>query len=59
MSPYLFVLSVHAVVAVVGVGLFGAIPLVASASRRAGASRQAPPDVILPLFRYTRISLVR
>jgi hypothetical protein len=55
--PYIALVSLHATIAVVGIGLFAAIPLVASSARRAGLSLPLRTSVLEPLFRYTRWSL--
>jgi hypothetical protein len=57
MAPYTVVVAIHVLVAVVGVGLIGAIPIAARVARRAadaGFARRALFDV---LFRCTRVSL--
>lgn len=57
MIPLLPILVLHVVIAVVGVGVFGAIPIVAAAARQETASL-ANTDALATLFRYTRWSLV-
>ena len=57
MNAYVPVLALHVVVAVVGVGLFGAIPIVAGYARRAGVAPAERAGPLEPLFRSTRWSL--
>jgi hypothetical protein len=57
MDLYSTTLALHVVVAVVGIGLIGAIPLVARFARRAGELPSARSSLLDALFRYTRLSL--
>ena len=58
MSLFTLVIALHVIVAIVGVGLLGAIPIVASWARQATVSAAERATVLEPLFRYTRVSLV-
>ena len=55
MSPYTGIISLHVIIAVLGIGLCGAIPIVA---RQARLAAPAQTDLLESLFRYTRWSLV-
>lgn len=56
MSLYVATLAIHGIVAVVGIGLLGAIPIAAASARRAGPGA-ASQTLLEALFRYTRWSL--
>jgi len=58
MSLFTLLLAAHVVVAIVGVGLLGAIPIAASWARRATVSAAERATVLEPLFRWTRVALV-
>jgi hypothetical protein len=58
MSLFALVLAVHAIAAVLGVGLLGAIPVTAAFVRRRGAAVVDESDLIATLLRYTLWSLV-
>jgi hypothetical protein len=55
MSPYTAIISLHVIIAVLGIGLCGAIPIVARQARLAASVKT---DLLESLFRYTRWSLV-
>jgi len=57
MSLYAAVISLHVIVAVVGIGLLGAVPLVAAYGGRAGLAPSATAGLLESLLRYTRWSL--
>lgn len=50
-------LVAHVVVAILGLGAIGAVPLVASAGRKAGRHAADVLGMIAPLLRYSAISL--
>jgi hypothetical protein len=58
MSAYGLLIALHVVVAVVGIGMLGAIPLGAHVARRAGFDLVAFAPWYAPLFGITRASLV-
>jgi hypothetical protein len=55
MSPYTAIISLHVIIAVLGIGLCGAIPIVARQARLAASVKT---DLLESLFRYIRWSLV-
>jgi hypothetical protein len=55
MSPYTAIISLHVIIAVLGIGLCGAIPIVARQARLAASGKT---DLLESLFRYIRWSLV-
>ena len=55
MNVYVATVALHAVVAVVGIGLLGAIPITASQARCSGVA--ASKSLLESLFRYTQWSL--
>lgn len=57
MSAYAPLVASHVIVAVVGIGLLGAVPLVARAARRAALTVPASAALLEPLLRATRWSL--
>lgn len=57
MSAYAVVVALHVVVAVIGIGMVGAIPLGARVARRAGADLAALEPFYTPLYRITGTSL--
>lgn len=56
-SLYTTVLALHVVVAVLGLGLIAAVPLVVAAGRRQGRTAAEVAAVLTPLLRYSGISL--
>lgn len=58
MSSYGILIALHVVVAVVGIGMLGAIPLGAHVARRAGFELRAFAPWYAPLFGITRASLL-
>lgn len=58
MSGFTLLIAVHVVVAILGVGLLGAIPIAASWARRAAESAAERATILEPLFRWTRNALV-
>jgi hypothetical protein len=57
MSLFTVAIAIHVILSVVGVGLVGAIPIVASSARRAGLEPSVQIGLLEPLFRTTRASL--
>ncbi len=57
MSPYTVVVALHVVVAVVGVGLIGAVPIAARAARRVPELPSAYDGLFGALFMLGRVSL--
>lgn len=58
MNLFAVAMALHILVAVMGVGLLGAIPLGARFARRAGVELSALAQWLKPLFRVVRVSLV-
>lgn len=58
MSLYGIVVALHVVVAVVGIGMLGAIPLGARVARRAGAELATLQPIYVSLYRITGVSLL-
>jgi hypothetical protein len=58
MSLFALILSVHAISAVLGVGLLGAIPITAAFVRRRGPAAAGESALIATLLRYTLANLV-
>jgi hypothetical protein len=56
MSLPTFIVALHVVIGVLGIGLFGAIPLAAAQARRSALPTADP--LLRSLFRYTRLSIV-
>ena len=57
MNPVMFTLSLHVLVAVLGVGTIGALPLSVRSARRGGLSLSALAAWALPLLLTARLSL--
>jgi uncharacterized membrane protein len=57
MSSYTIWISLHVLVAVLGVGQLGAVAIIASSARRAGTTIAHASTWLGPLLRTTRISL--
>jgi hypothetical protein len=55
---YAVAVSAHVVIAIVGLGVFGAVPIGAATTRRAGLGLVALEGWVKPLFLCTRISLL-
>lgn len=58
MNLYTTSIALHVVVAIVGVGLLGAIPITASMARRAPGGVEVHAPLLERLFTYTRASFI-
>jgi hypothetical protein len=58
MTPYTIAISLHVVIAVLGVGQIGAVALGTTVSRRSGVALPVATTWLRPLLRCTRWSLV-